>query len=111
MLGETSAGARHLTNSQSVIQATHPDSTTLNVSMAQAQVNVGLGYYHFTQKDFPRAESLLTRGYTTLKEAFGDSTIATRHAARHLAALYDAWGKVEAATTYRQRVVAAGPSQ
>jgi serine/threonine-protein kinase len=59
-------------------------------------------HLHRQHRRFPEAEPLLLAGYDGLRAKLGPTDARTRAALTRLVALYDAWGRREAAQSYRK---------
>ena len=70
----------------------------------RATANGALGEFLAAQKRFPEAEPFLLASYQSLKNSQAANSPRTRLALQHLVALYDNWGKADAANGYRNRL-------
>ncbi len=70
----------------------------------RATANGALGEFLTTQGRFPEAESFLLASYESLTKSQAESSPRTRLALQRLVALYDNWGRADAANEYRNRL-------
>ena len=70
----------------------------------RATANGALGEFLTTQKRFAEAEPFLLTSYESLKNSQTPSSPRTRLALQRLAALYENWGKMDAASKYQSKL-------
>ena len=68
----------------------------------RATLQTGHGACLVELRRHEEAEARLLQGYHGLRKTLGVGDGRTRKALRHLVALYDAWGRPEAAAEYRR---------
>ena len=98
-LGRHAAARPLLERGKAVLDATSPDSTTLNVAHNTAEAQLGLGLCAAQEQLYEQAEILLTEGYRYYRRTLGPDALATRQAQSHLVFLYEQWGKPSSALT------------
>jgi hypothetical protein len=103
-LGRISEGERRLRNALAIRQKTLKPS-----DWRIAELMKSLGVARMKARDFVAAESLLTRGYESLRAQMGDAHPRTVEGAGFLAALYDVWQKPDEARRWRERMVVRRP--
>ena len=94
--GELARAEEHLRSALALrVKALKPGHT------ATAGTQGALGENLLEQNRFEEAEPLLLESHSALHKAFSATDSRTQKARARLATLYDAWGKPEAAATYR----------
>jgi len=72
----------------------------------RATANGALGEFLTTQARFPEAETFLLASYQSLKKSQAENSPRTLLALQRLIALYENWGRPDAASEYRKELSA-----